>query len=121
MIECLVTPKLAFRGTANYLVPSSVRYCFLGAGDFSHETGVFLEKHCGNTYGRGVYSSPSAEFSISYSGGDARPTKPNGFWGLKLIVCATIMGVPATVFREDNWCTHGEPIPEPILMLLAAS
>lgn len=111
MVKHLVTPKITFHGTPNRLVPNIVRYGFLRAGDFNPETGKQLEKRCGNTYGRGIYSSPSAEFSLNYSGEDARPTTPNGFWGLKLIVCATVMGAPREVFRDDNWREQGRPYP----------
>ena len=61
--------------------------------------------------GRGVYSSPSAEFSLSYSGSEALPTSPDGFWGMKLFVCATLMGLSVDMTRGDNWRERSEPYP----------
>ena len=112
MINYLMAPKLTFHGTPNRLVPNIVRYGFLRAGDLNPETGKRLEVRCGSTYGRGIYSSPSADFSLNYSGEDARPTTLNGFWGLKLIVCATIMGVSREMCHGDNWRNQSNPYPD---------
>lgn len=103
MVEYLVSPHLTFHGTSNEYVPSIFRNGFLKPGAKNSETREEHAVHCGSTYGRGIYSSPSAVFSLMYSGSSAQPTKPNGFWGLKLIVCATIMGRTREMDRKDNW------------------
>ena len=53
-----------------------------------------------------------------YSEYGGHPTKPNGFWGLKLIVCGTIMGRSAVTHRDDNWRKIGEPCEVRIVMLV---
>ncbi|KAL8832189.1 MAG: hypothetical protein Q9191_000405 [Dirinaria sp. TL-2023a] len=111
LITYLVTPQVTFHGTRRDFVPSIVRQGFLmpGANDFL--TGKTHGTRCGSTYGRGIYSSPSAAFSLSYAGsardGGIRATKPNEYDGLKLIVCATVMGATAHLKRCDNWRGKG--------------
>jgi hypothetical protein len=109
LVDQLVKPKMTFHGTSNHLVPSIVRNGFLNPGDINPETGEKMRVRCGSTYGRGVYSSPSVDFSLSYSGTSPQPTTPNGFWGLKLIGCATVMGIPAAMTRDDQWWTRNKP------------
>lgn len=46
-----------------------------------------------------------------YSQGDARKTRKEKIAGLKLVVCATLMGRATPVFREDNWREQKEPYP----------
>lgn len=111
LAEHIVTPKLTFHGTSNRFVPSIVQNGFLAPGAVNPQTGEPLPVRCGSTYGLGIYSSPSAEFSLSYSGTEAQPTAPDGFWGLKLFVCATLMGRPARMSRFDCWWQRSEPYP----------
>ncbi|OBT56061.1 hypothetical protein VE04_04199 [Pseudogymnoascus sp. 24MN13] len=111
LVEHITAPKLTFHGTSNRFVPSIVQNGFLAPGAINPTTGEALPVRCGSTYGRGIYSSPSAEFSLSYSGSEAQPTAPDGFWGLKLLVCATLMGRSAQMFRDDYWWTRSEPYP----------
>ncbi|KFY41468.1 hypothetical protein V494_02980 [Pseudogymnoascus sp. VKM F-4513 (FW-928)] len=111
LVEHLVVPKVTFHGTSNRFVPSIVQNGLLDPGAIHPKTGEELPVRCGSTYGRGIYSSPSAEFSLMYSGSEAQPTSPDGFWGLKLIVCATLMGRSAYMTRDDCWWTRSEPYP----------
>ena len=103
LADFLVEPRLTFHGTRKDHVASIVRQGFL-IPDKS-------EVRCGSTYGRGIYSSPDAEFALCYTGYDASPTGSSEFAGLKLIVCATIMGVSSTMYREDDWKEQTEPYP----------
>ncbi|TAQ86297.1 hypothetical protein B7494_g5377 [Chlorociboria aeruginascens] len=103
MIGHLIEPKLTFHGTQNFMVPSIVRNGFLLPDDLNPETEKDLEIRCGNINGAGIYSSPIAWFSLLYSGEDARPTKPNGFWGIKLIICSTMMGRSAVMYRNGKF------------------
>ncbi|KAK6514362.1 hypothetical protein TWF506_008758 [Arthrobotrys conoides] len=107
----LTTPKITYHGTPRTNIPSIIKHGFLRPGDINPSTNQPLQIRCGNTYGRGVYSSPSPQFSLMYSGYDATPTPVTQFSGLKLIVCATIMGRPASVTREDNWREQSKPYP----------
>ncbi|KAF3307930.1 hypothetical protein TWF173_002090 [Orbilia oligospora] len=93
------------------VTPISHHHRSKSSGDINPSTNTPLEIRCGNTYGRGVYTSPSPQFSLMYSGFDATPTPATQFSGLKLIVCATIMGRPAKVTREDNWREQSKPYP----------
>ena len=114
LIERLVTPHVTFHGTRRNFVPSIVRQGFLMPGATNHLTGERNQVRCGNTYGRGIYSSPSSAFALSYTGSEAdggiRATKPNEYDGLKLIICATVMGTVANVTRADNWRMNNRPV-----------
>ena len=109
MVEHLVKPRITFHGTQRHFVPSIVRHGFIKPGTSRPGSKEKHEVRCGSTYGMGIYSSPSADFSLSYSDWWGTATKPNEFFGLKLIVCATIMGRTRFVAREDNWRTQMEP------------
>ncbi|KAI8963799.1 hypothetical protein F5Y11DRAFT_130180 [Daldinia sp. FL1419] len=110
-IDHLVKPTMTFHGTQRQLVPSIVRYGFLKPGQRNPGTNQEHGIRCGSTYGRGIYSSPSADFALSYTGNACQATKPNEYFGIKLFVCATIMGRTADVYREDNWRDQGRAYP----------
>ncbi|THU89697.1 hypothetical protein K435DRAFT_781494 [Dendrothele bispora CBS 962.96] len=111
LVEYILRPKLTFHGTRADLVPSIVQYGFLKPGSVHPATGASLPVRCGSTYGRGIYSSPSPNFSLAYSGPQCEGTKPGGIPGLKLIVCATIMGRSVQMYRKDNWREQSKPYP----------
>ncbi|VUC29809.1 unnamed protein product [Clonostachys rosea] len=106
MVDHLVKPRLTFHGTQHQHVPSIVRHGFVAPGARNPELGAAQEVRCGSTYGRGIYSSPSAGFSLSYSDGKLVRDSDKEFSGLKLIVCATIMGRSRAMFRDDEWRTE---------------
>jgi Poly(ADP-ribose) polymerase catalytic domain len=109
MIDYLVKPKLTFHGTRSSAISSIVRHGFLKPGDKHPKTGEEVGVRCGNTYGKGIYSSPDPNFAMCYSEFDAHRTRSEEIPGFKLIVCATLMGRAATVFREDNWREQNKP------------
>jgi len=109
MVNYLSKPKLTFHGTRSSAIPSIVRYGFLKPGSKHPKTGQVIGVRCGNTYGRGIYSSPDPNFAISYSEFDAHVTRSEEIPGFKLIVCATLMGRAARIFREDNWREQDKP------------
>lgn len=111
LVDHLVHPHLTFHGTRRDLVPSIIRHGFLLPGDTIPLTKQATIVRCGSTYGRGIYSSPSSTFSLSYSGSGAFATKSNEYNGLKLIVCATEMGISATMGHDDNWREQKAPFP----------
>ncbi|KAJ3863837.1 hypothetical protein EV359DRAFT_81984 [Lentinula novae-zelandiae] len=80
-------------------------------GSTHPRTGTSLPVRCGSTYGRGIYFSPNSAFSLAYSGTQCQATKPGGIPGLKLLVCATIMGRHAQMTRGDNWRDQSKPYP----------
>ncbi|KAF3904275.1 hypothetical protein AA313_de0206875 [Arthrobotrys entomopaga] len=114
LADYLTTPKCTFHGTQRHTIPNIIRHGFLRPGDINPSTNLPLEIRCGNTYGRGIYTSPSPRFSLTYSGYEANPTTTSqitSFSGLKLIVCATVMGRTARVTRGDNWREQTKPYP----------
>ena len=108
MIDHLVRPCITFHGTQRQYVPSIVRHGFVLPGKHNPETGEGHDVRCGSTYGRGIYSSPSAVFSLSYSGAGCARTRAGEYFGLKLVVCATIMGRARSMYREDGWRQQDE-------------
>ncbi|KAI0848286.1 hypothetical protein F5Y00DRAFT_270249 [Daldinia vernicosa] len=110
-LDHLVKPTMTFHGTQRQLVPSIVRYGFLKPGQKNPGTNEAHGVRCGSTYGRGIYSSPNADFSLSYTGSSCQATKPNEYFGIKLLVCATIMGRSADVYRDDNWRNQSQAYP----------
>ena len=103
LVQRLTQPKITFHGTLPHLIPSIVQHGFLQPDDVHPRTGLPLSVRCGSTYGRGIYSSPDPSFALMYSGWEATETSPNSIPGLKLIVCATIMGRSVGISRDDNW------------------
>jgi hypothetical protein len=111
IVECLLKPKLTFHGTRSSAIPSIVRYSFMKPGDKHPKTAEEIDVRCGNTYGKGIYSSPDPNFTMAYSEFDVHSTRSEEIPGFKLIVCAFLMGSAATVFREDNWRDQIHPYP----------
>lgn len=112
MVDYLTQPRLTFHGTGRHLIHSIVRYGFVKPGATIGDTEEKLAVRCGSTYGRGIYSSPSPDFSLSYSGYWATPTTKDQIASMKLIVCGVLMGRTAGVTRGDNWRNHGEAMPQ---------
>jgi hypothetical protein len=110
MVDQLVRPRLTFHGTQRNFVPSIVRHGFSMPGTVNLTTGEVHEIRCGSTYGRGIYQSPNAEFSLSYTGSDGERTSADQFFGLKLFVCATIMGRARAITRDDEWYDESKPL-----------
>ncbi|KAI2607296.1 ADP-ribosylation [Hypoxylon fragiforme] len=110
-VEYLTKPHVTFHGTARQFVPSIVRHGFLKPGKPIPGTGEAHQIRCGSTYGQGIYTSPNPDFSLNYTGYRCHATNPNEYFGIKLIVCATLMGRTAQVSREDNWRDQTEPYP----------
>jgi hypothetical protein len=95
LVEYLSQPRVTFHGTQRHFVPSIVRYGFLIPGDKNPGTGAEHGVRCGSTYGRGIYSSPNADFSLSYTDQSCHRTGPSEFFGIKLLVCATCKRNPS--------------------------
>ncbi|KAI1270363.1 ADP-ribosylation [Xylariaceae sp. FL1019] len=111
IIEHLCRPRTTFHGTQRHFVPSIVRYGFLSPGAPNPSTHTSHTVRCGSTYGRGIYSSPSPSFSLSYTDLSCHRTSPSEYFGIKLLVCATLMGRTAQIFRSDDWRSQSHPYP----------
>ncbi|KAG0645998.1 hypothetical protein D0Z07_7893 [Hyphodiscus hymeniophilus] len=105
LVRELCTPKVTFHGTQRSIVSSIVRYGFLkpgekiGSGDDAQE----LEIRCGASYGIGIYSTPDPEYALHYAYGKwslGEQTRAEDLPGLRLIVCAVLMGRALMVTRQ---------------------
>ena len=110
-VDYLVTPRMTFHGARPGVVASIVQYGFLKPGDIHPATKEALGVRCGNTYGRGIYTSPNSSFSFLYSTYNAAKTKPKKILGLQLLVCATVMGRAVQIVSEEDWREMSEPYP----------
>lgn len=68
LIQEMVRPVVTFHGTRRDFVSGIVRQGFLMPGAKDKLTGEQHAVRCGSTYGRGIYSSPSSAFALSYTG-----------------------------------------------------
>jgi hypothetical protein len=108
VVEELVEPFVTYHGTVSHAVSSIVRWGFVKP--FEKAGNNVVEVRCGGTFGYGVYSSPSAQFALHYSStshGRAQKTRLEDLPGMKLIVCAVLMGRAMTVTRDETWRTNG--------------
>lgn len=103
----ILAPRLTFHGTKRANVPHIVCHGFLKPGTAlpggwknREGSGSVHQAQQGSTYGSGIYSSPDACFSLSYSGHACKATPASEYFGLKLIVCATLMGRSVKVDRS---------------------
>ncbi|KUJ23748.1 uncharacterized protein LY89DRAFT_776002 [Mollisia scopiformis] len=107
LAEELSRPRVTFHGIQRHNVSSIVRYGFVKPGDKAGDTQIDVA--CGASFGIGVYTSPSAEYALMYAGGSdsgfGHKTSCNDLPGLRLIVCAVLMGLPVAVTREETWRT----------------
>jgi hypothetical protein len=105
MAEILSTPEVTFHGAPRKVMQSIVQYGFVIPGRKIGDTGKENKMACGATFGIGIYSSPSVAHASFY----ARDDTCNAFddWqnpadvpGLRIVVCATLMGRPVEVTRD---------------------
>jgi len=110
LANVLAEPSITFHGAQRHTLASIVRYGFLVPGSDIGSTGTVLNIRSGASYGVGVYSSPDPAVAMNY--GDryygaalsegSSVYKVHHTPGLKLLVCATLMGRPATVSRSET-------------------
>lgn len=110
MVDHLIRPRLTFHGTTRESVPSIVRHGFLLPGERNPVTKQPHGVRCGNTYGRGIYSSPSLTYSLSYSPSSRAAPNARQYAGIKIIVCATVMGITELMKRTDNRQMINQPV-----------
>ncbi|TVY53379.1 hypothetical protein LCER1_G005469 [Lachnellula cervina] len=95
--------RVAFHGTQRHLVSSIVRYGFVKPGAKAGDEVVDIR--CGASFGVGIYSSPNSSFSLMYadmSEGFGQKTRVEDLPGLRLLVCAVLMGRALQVTREET-------------------
>ncbi|KAK4500173.1 hypothetical protein PRZ48_008359 [Zasmidium cellare] len=103
MAEFVSKPTVTFHGAPRAVVSSIVRNGFVVPGQTIASTG---EKHtirCGASFGVGIYSSPDLSYASVYGQGeDPRVLHPGDIPGFRIVVCATLMGRPAKVTRDQT-------------------
>lgn len=101
----LCKPVVTFHGTNRHVVSSIVRHGFIKPGDKIGSKGQTLDIRCGASFGIGIYSSPSAEYALWYSNmseGTSMVTSAEQIPGMRIIVCAVLMGRPLLVTRDET-------------------
>lgn len=99
----LSRPVVTFHGTNRHVVSSIVRHGFVKPGDQIGKAGETLEIRCGASFGVGIYSSPSPDYALWYSNmssPDQQITRAEDIPGMRIIVCAVLMGRSLQVTRE---------------------
>ncbi|KAK4501324.1 hypothetical protein PRZ48_007132 [Zasmidium cellare] len=93
---------------------SIVRYGFLLPGTKIGETGEKLEMRFNNAwFGKGIYSSPSLNFAADFGEFDDKNSNGSGWRsgadipGMRVLVCATLMGLSLKVSRAEVEDTVG--------------
>jgi hypothetical protein len=112
MAEILSTPEVTFHGAPRRVMQSIVRYGFVIPGRKIGDTGKENKMACGATFGIGIYSSPSVAHASFYARDDSRNAfgeweHPADVPGLRIVVCATLMGRPVEVTRDATRRTEG--------------
>ncbi|KAK5126771.1 hypothetical protein LTR85_009705 [Meristemomyces frigidus] len=111
LAKALSQPSVTFHGAPRRAVSSIVRYGFILPGQKIGSNGEILDIRCGSSYGTGIYSSPDPAFASSYVDyGDINrngAVLPSDIPGMRLLVCATLMGRPIRVSRAETRRTEG--------------
>lgn len=91
VVEDMVKPRLTFHGTSLRSVRSIIRNGFLLPGKVAD--GKRIESpRSGIAFDRGIYSSQSAAYAMSYASGQREQTPLGMLPTMRLFVCATVMG-----------------------------
>ncbi|EHK19231.1 uncharacterized protein TRIVIDRAFT_225100 [Trichoderma virens Gv29-8] len=91
VVEDMVKPRLTFHGTSLRNVRSIIRNGFLLPGKVAD--GKRIESpRSGIAFNRGIYSSQSAAYAMSYASGQREQTPLGMLPSMRLFVCATVMG-----------------------------
>lgn len=105
LAEELAVPRVTFHGAPRHCIQSIVRYGFAIPGTEIGTSGTKLRQSHGSSFGNGVYSSPDSTYAshfLSYQAGSGtKLQRPCNLPGLRLIVCATLMGLPIAVDSRD--------------------
>jgi hypothetical protein len=112
LVEYLTQVRTTFHGTRREIVPSIVQHGFLKPGDVHPLTKKPLPIFNGSVYGQGIYTSPDPGYALLYSEGDGVETTSSQLPGLKLLICAVVMGRTACLHWGDNWMDQTEPYPK---------
>ncbi|KAF2160724.1 hypothetical protein M409DRAFT_70256 [Zasmidium cellare ATCC 36951] len=108
MAEYLVRPHVTFHGAEREVMSPIIRYGFLLPGSKIGDTGESLSMRFVNAwFGKGIYSSPSLDFAADYGEFDYKDSSVSGWRkgadipGMRVLVCATLMGLLLEVSRDE--------------------
>ncbi|KAF2868124.1 hypothetical protein BDV95DRAFT_610094 [Massariosphaeria phaeospora] len=110
LVDYLTQARVTFHGTRRSLVPSIVQHGFLMPGAVHPDTKKRIPILNGSTYGQGIYTSPSASYSLLYSRRDGSKIAPTQLPGRKLLVCASIMGRTRGLHLSNAWDDKRTPV-----------
>lgn len=98
LAEELSNPRVTFHGAPRRVIESIVRYGFIIPGSEIGNTGKSLDVAHGSSLGNGVYSSPDPMYASHYlnyqQSTHTTITRPSDVPGMRLLICATLMGRP---------------------------
>lgn len=106
IIDDMLRPRLTFHGTNSNAVHSIVRHGFKLPGKLV-EGKVVASPRSGIAFDRGIYSSPSSLYAVSYASGQYQRTPIGNLPAMRLVVCATLMGRTCNG-RLSNRNVHGQ-------------
>lgn len=93
LLDEILRPNIAFHGTPHKNVASIVKFGSRLPGSNSEDLMITSSRSSIAFDGRGIYSSPETLFAVSFAGFEgAAPTNSAHLPGLRLFVCATLMG-----------------------------
>lgn len=103
MADYLSKATVTFHGSPRSRIASIVRHGLAVPGQKIGRTEETLEVRCGASYGMGIYSSPSLSYASSYGQEEVLVQLwPGDVPGFRMIVCATLMGRPLQVTRDQT-------------------
>ncbi|RFU77823.1 hypothetical protein TARUN_4407 [Trichoderma arundinaceum] len=91
VVEDMVKPRVTFHGTSLRSVRSIIRNGLLLPGQLIDGKRVESPRS-GIAFNRGIYSSQSASYAMSYASGQQELTPLGALPSMRLFVCATVMG-----------------------------
>lgn len=115
LADALAEVSVTFHGAPRHVLESIVRYGFVVPGESLGGGTRTVQVVHGASFGIGVYSSPDPNFAMCYGSWETGTVGGRNFAklnarntpGLRIIVCATLMGRAATVQRADARRCHG--------------
>ncbi len=117
VVADMIQPRVTFHGTPVQSVRSIVRHGFVKPGRVV-DGKVVASPRSGIVFDRGIYSSPSPGYALSYAvgrggGEQQRVATPLGMLpSLRLFVCATIMGRTYSPGDQPWWQREKAPQPD---------
>lgn len=113
VVSEMVRPRVTFHGTPLKSVRSIIRHGFLKPGRLLPSGAAVASPRSGIAFDRGIYSSPSPGYALSYAvghGEQQRVATPLGMLpSLRLFVCATVMGRTYARTNTASYWDTAEP------------